>query len=93
MLKMLDNISEPVKGILLMVFGFVLMLHTLGILRPLLWYALIFVSLYLIVVGFIKVGGVDRAKELIKSKECKQEEPEKKGSDSRILPFFRSGKR
>jgi len=67
--KVLENISEPIKGVFLMVFGFVLLLHTLGVLQSLLWYALIIISLYLIVDGFIKVQGFAKIKKLIKSKE------------------------
>ena len=74
-MKIIKNMPEVVKGAVLMVAGLALLFHTLGILKDFLWYALLVISLYLIVIGFIKVRGVEIVKSMLKKdKEIIHEE-------------------
>jgi len=68
-MKMLKSIPEVVKGTLLIVAGLSLLLHTLGVLTDLLWYALILISLALIFVGFTRIGGVKVVKGCFKKED------------------------
>jgi len=65
-MKIVDNIPETIKGVILMVSGLALLFHTLGILQSFLWYALIIISVYLIFIGFIKMQGIHAIKCLVK---------------------------
>jgi len=67
--KIFEKISEPVKGALLILAGLALLLHTFGILKEILYYALIAMAIYLIIVGFVKIGGVEQVKCVIKKKD------------------------
>ena len=55
----LRNLSDKQKGIILMVAGFVLLLHTLEIIERGLDYIIIISALMMIVTGFMQ-GGFDR---------------------------------
>ena len=66
-----EGMSEPLKGALLMASGFVLLLHTLGILQRFLGYILVIIALALMVIGFMKAGGVEAVKRITK-KETKE---------------------
>ena len=68
-MKILENMSETVKGVILIIAGFALLLNTLGILADILWYVLIVMSLYLIFVGFVKVKGMEFVKTMMAKKE------------------------
>jgi len=68
-MKIIDDIPETFKGFILMVAGLALLFHTLGILKSFLWYALIIISAYLIVIGFIKARGVHAIKSLLKRED------------------------
>jgi len=68
-MKIVENLPETFKGIILMVAGFALLFHTLGVLGSFLWFALIIASAYLIVIGFIKARGVQAVKCIIKRED------------------------
>ena len=61
----LKTMSETNKGVLFMLAGLVLLLHTLGILRTGLNYILIITSLYLLAYGFIKLDGMKYINKMI----------------------------
>lgn len=65
-MKMIENMSENVKGVILMIAGLALLLHTMGILVELLKYILVAISIYFIFLGFVKVRGVEIAKRMLK---------------------------
>ena len=67
-----DGMSDSVKGALWMASGFILLLHTLGILQRFLGYILVIISLVLIVVGFMKAGGVEVVKKITKKQKTKE---------------------
>ena len=69
------NVPESIKGAISVAAGFVLLFHTFDILKEFLNYILMFIALYLIVVGFIRMGGVDWIKKLTPKKQNKQEGP------------------
>lgn len=68
-MKICENLPENVKGVILIVAGFALLLNTLGILAEILWYVLIAMSLYLIFVGFVKIKGFELVKSMLKKAE------------------------
>lgn len=68
-MNIVKNIPENIKGVIFMIAGFALLLHTLGVLSDLLWYILIIISLYLILTGFIKAKGVDAVKRMIAKRQ------------------------
>ncbi|KKP28144.1 MAG: hypothetical protein UR12_C0025G0018 [candidate division TM6 bacterium GW2011_GWF2_30_66] len=76
-MKFLENIPETIKGVILMVCGFALLLNTLGVLADILWYVLIAISLYLIFIGFVKVKGVELVKSMLDKKNIVIVEVEK----------------
>jgi len=79
-MKIIQNIPEAIKGAILITAGFALLFHTLGILKDFLWYALLVISLYLILLGFVKVGGIQAIKGMFrkKNKDVIHEEEYKK---------------
>lgn len=59
--------STQVKGIAFIVVGVILLLQTLGILtKGLDFYVVIFIALYLIVLGFMKLDGARRFQKFMK---------------------------
>ncbi|MFC1841777.1 hypothetical protein ACFLYA_01775 [Candidatus Dependentiae bacterium] len=68
-MEIIKNVSEPIKGALLIVAGLSLLFHTLGILQEFFYYALLVISAYLVIVGFIKIGGFTAVKVIIKKKD------------------------
>ena len=60
----MNNINKTAKGLFLMLSGVILLFYALGILKKEL---IIFViAMYLIALGFIQFGGVDKVKSLLK---------------------------
>lgn len=78
------NIPENIKGVVLMIAGFALLLHTFGVLADLLWYILVIISLYLIFVGFIKVRGIEAVKCMVTRKNGEVEKTEAQDKNERI---------
>ena len=59
-------LSDTHKGILLMVAGIILILHTLGIIQKGLSILIILAAVYMIIVGFIKMDGYYLIQRLMK---------------------------
>jgi len=64
MLKIFENLSDAVKGVFFIFAGVILLFHTLGVLQKGLNYILIIISIYLIALGFVKIGGVEKFKQI-----------------------------
>ena len=77
-MNVFKNIPEVVKGTLLMLAGVSLFLHTLGVLKDVVWYALVLISLALVIAGFTRIGGMKVLKGLWKKEEKIVIEPEEK---------------
>ncbi len=61
------QMSKQVKGIVLIAVGVVLLLNKLGILRQGLdFYVVIFIALYLIAAGLMKLDGIQKLQRFIK---------------------------
>lgn len=65
----LKNMSDTNKGIVFMIAGLALFLHTLGIFTAGLKYALILASLYMFAYGFIKVNGMKYVNKFLGRKD------------------------
>ena len=67
-LLIFKDLSDSGKGLFLMLAGFILLLHTLGIMQRGLDLIIIIASLYIIVYGFIKAKYHQKILVLIKKK-------------------------
>ena len=69
MVNPFNNLTQQQKGIVWIVAGLILLLHTLGIIERGLYYIIIFGSLAMISYGFILVDGVNKIKALLKKSD------------------------
>jgi uncharacterized RDD family membrane protein YckC len=65
----LNRLTPPQQGIVLMIFGIVLLLHTLDIFSSMLYYILILVSLGMIICGFMQAGLYAKIMGMIKRQQ------------------------
>jgi hypothetical protein len=63
-MALLTFLPDLYQGIIIMVAGVILLLHTLGFMERGLHYLLIAGALYMIILGFVKMDGVERARRL-----------------------------
>jgi len=63
------DLSKEVRGVLLIIFGSILLLHTLNILQKWLTWILIFISLAMIIYGIIQSGLWDKTYKMVQKKE------------------------
>lgn len=63
-MALLNFLPEIFQGIIIMVAGIILLLHTLGFMEQGLQYLIIAGALYMIVLGFIKMGGLEQIRRL-----------------------------
>lgn len=66
---MWTNLTSELRGILLIIFGIALLLHTMNVLRPLFNWILITFSIILIVQGAIELRLVQRIQLLFRRKQ------------------------
>jgi hypothetical protein len=66
MMNLFKNLSPLTKGSLLMIAGFLLLLHTMGILASWIYYLLILGSIFMIVYGFFMAGLHHKIEKLIR---------------------------
>lgn len=72
MLKCWGPISGPCKGILLIITGAILLLHTLGILKEGMNTIITIISIAMLVYGFILCDGPQTIKKLLKKDQQPQ---------------------
>jgi len=70
------SLPDAVQGSILMVLGIILLFHTLGVLQKYLSVILVLLSIYMIIIGFIKTGGVESVKKLVAKKKKEEKEKE-----------------
>jgi len=59
-----NDVNRRSKGLFLMLAGIILFFYALGILKKEL--IIIFIAIYLLALGFVQLGGVEKAKALLK---------------------------
>lgn len=69
MLDFFDKLSEPIKGIILLVFGTLCILYTFGFFVELFGYVLLTIAIVSLLVGFVKIGGMEKIRGLFKKKQ------------------------
>ena len=69
MFNPLNNLTQQQKGLLWMVTGLILLLHTLGIIERGVNYIIIFGSLAMIGYGFILFDSITKIKALLKKRQ------------------------
>jgi hypothetical protein len=68
-MALLTFLPDLYQGIIIMVAGIILLLHTLGFMERGLNYLLIAGAVYMIILGFIKMDGVERVRRLWEQKK------------------------
>ena len=67
------SFSNQIKGVALITIGVILLLQKLGIFkRGLDFYVVVFIALYLILIGFMKLDGARKIKKFMKQKDLDQ---------------------
>lgn len=70
-MALLSFLPEVFQGIVIMVAGFVLLLHTLGFMEKGLQYVIAGGAIYMVALGFIKMGGLEYIRRLAAQKSKK----------------------
>ncbi|GEM_PF-6421579 len=68
-MALLSFLPEIFQGIIIMAAGIILLLHTLGFMEQGLQYLIIAGALYMMVLGFIKMGGLEQIRRLTEKKK------------------------
>ncbi|MCL4229151.1 hypothetical protein KJZ61_00480 [Candidatus Dependentiae bacterium] len=68
-MALLSFLPEIFQGIIIMAAGIILLLHTLGFMEQGLQYLIIGGALYMIALGFIKMGGLEQIRRLTEKKK------------------------
>lgn len=66
---LLGFLPEVYQGAIIMAAGIVLLLHTLGFMEQGLKYLLVAGAIYMIIVGFVKLHGVEKIRALLEKKK------------------------
>jgi hypothetical protein len=64
-----NRLNSTQQGIVLMIFGIILLLHTLGLFEPMFYYVLLFAALCMIICGFIQAGLYQKIMSTIKKEQ------------------------
>jgi hypothetical protein len=68
-MPLLSFLPEIYQGIIIMIAGIILLLHTLGIIERGLDYLIMGGAIYMIILGFVKIDGIEKIRKLFTKKK------------------------